>query len=247
VSDPEYGLGHERSKPHVTVIRLTHWQHPDAATTVATTGKDLKVTPVEMIEEMLEARHGFFTHEMFDAPVDDIITATAECVRRAEEAHEDERNMAIAYFWYASALRVTRGGGASVGRVSFAERLWSHVERRGPTECWPSDLYRMRGGRTKIRRGGRGGPLIYTHVAVYELLVGPVPEGCELHHRCENGNCCNPAHLVALTRYGHAQEHRPPTCRLGHPLIRRNDGRGVCLACDARRQREYQARKRGRP
>jgi hypothetical protein len=111
VSDPEYGLGHERSKPHVTVIRLTHWQHPDAATTVATTSKDLKVTPVEMIEEMLDARHGFFTHEMFDAPVDDIITATAECVRRAEEAHEDERNMAIAYFWYASALRVTRPEG----------------------------------------------------------------------------------------------------------------------------------------
>jgi hypothetical protein len=111
MTDPEYGLGHESSKPHITVVRLTHWDNPDMATTVATTERDLGVTPVEMIEQMLDARLGFFTHEMFDAPVDDIITATAECVRRAEEVHEDERNMAIAYFWYANALRMTHPDG----------------------------------------------------------------------------------------------------------------------------------------
>jgi hypothetical protein len=113
-TDPEYGLGHERSKPHTTVVRLTHWDHPDKAMTVATTENDLKVTVVEAIEGMLDARHGFFTYETFDAPVDDIITATAECVRRAEEAREDERNMAIAYFWYANALRVTRPEGCVI-------------------------------------------------------------------------------------------------------------------------------------
>jgi hypothetical protein len=107
MTEPEYGLGHETGRPRITVVRLTHWPHPDMPTTVATTENDLKVTPVEMIEQMLDARQGFFTHEMFEAPVDDIILATAECARRAEQAYDDERNMAIAYFWYANAFRMT--------------------------------------------------------------------------------------------------------------------------------------------
>jgi hypothetical protein len=111
MTEPEYGPGHESSKPHVTVVRLTHWPHPDAPMTVATTENDLTVTPVEMIERMLAAREGFFTHEMFEAPVDDIVLAGVECARRAEAAYDDERNMAIAYFWYANTCRMVHPDG----------------------------------------------------------------------------------------------------------------------------------------
>jgi hypothetical protein len=111
MTDPEYGPGHESSKPHITVVRLTHWPHSNMPVTVATTENDLTVTPVEMIEGMLDVGEGFFTHEMFEAPVDDIVLAGVECARRAEAAYDDERNMAIAYYWYASTCRVVQPDG----------------------------------------------------------------------------------------------------------------------------------------
>jgi hypothetical protein len=36
-------------------------------------------------------------------------------------------------------------------------------------------------------------------------MVGPVPEGLELDHLCENPPCCNPAHLEPVT---HAENNR---------------------------------------
>jgi hypothetical protein len=51
-----------------------------------------------------------------------------------------------------------------------------------------------------------------SHLAVYELLVGPIPEGHDLGHRCHDRDlacpggicrhhlCCNPEHLEPQTR-----------------------------------------------
>jgi hypothetical protein len=37
------------------------------------------------------------------------------------------------------------------------------------------------------------------HRVTYELLVGQIPTGMELHHRCERESCVNPAHLEVCT------------------------------------------------
>ena len=47
-----------------------------------------------------------------------------------------------------------------------------------------------------IRSGNR---MHYAHRFVYELLVGPIPEGLQLDHLCMVRHCVNPSHLEPVT------------------------------------------------
>lgn len=98
---------------------------------------------------------------------------------------------------------------------TLEERLWPKVDKTSdPNGCW---LWTgaVNGG----SKGGYGLIWTYTerdeeghrlqhfgrvHVVVYELLVGPVPEGHVLDHvwtrGCRNRHCCNPEHLEAVTQ-----------------------------------------------
>jgi hypothetical protein len=81
--------------------------------------------------------------------------------------------------------------------VDLADRFWSHVERRGPDECWPWKLSVRRDGYGQIRYGRRQ---LATHRLAYQLAVGPIPAGTGHHgmvvrHTCDYRRCCNPAHL----------------------------------------------------
>ena len=91
------------------------------------------------------------------------------------------------------------------------------------------------------------------HTVVWEHFNGPVPEGHEPHHTCGNKACCNPAHIVILTKEEHGRLHSgagalaanaarraKPTCKRGHlyegdNLMWRVDKNGrwsrVCRAC----------------
>ena len=40
--------------------------------------------------------------------------------------------------------------------------------------------------------------VVPVHRVAYELFIGPIPEGCEIDHLCNNKPCVNPDHLEAV-------------------------------------------------
>jgi hypothetical protein len=82
-------------------------------------------------------------------------------------------------------------------RRSFPERFWSHVDVRGPDECWPWLLNKTRTSYGLLSAGGRVGRKrsFSAHRAAYMLAHGGVPDELNVCHSCDNPPCCNPAHL----------------------------------------------------
>lgn len=92
------------------------------------------------------------------------------------------------------------------------------------------------------------------HIVSYELFVGCVPEGKELHHTCWNKKCVNPDHCVPLTRDEHRALGSPyewmrrsrKTCKHGHPYgdnPRIVKGGRVCATCSQIASRRHYERR----
>ena len=155
-------------------------------------------------------------------------------------------------------------------------RLWSLVFRSVPEpggSCWPWPLSRDRDGYGQVSTGGKGGRMPRAHRVVYEIFVGPVPEGLTLDHTCHNEAaargecdggatcphraCVNPAHLEPVTSRVNILRGLSPTavnarkaeCDNGHPLAGDNLYRGpqggrVCRECRRAAQRAWYLRRR---
>jgi hypothetical protein len=114
-------------------------------------------------------------------------------------------------------------------------------------DCWVWRGYRNQGGYGIVWDHDR---LTSAHRAMYEKLVGPIPDGLQLDHLCRVRACVNPDHLEPVTpaenlRRGAGGRLRA-TCKRGHQLVPPNvyvNARGgrqcrQCALVRASRRRE---------
>jgi hypothetical protein len=87
-----------------------------------------------------------------------------------------------------SALTVRRG---PQPQPVTSETFWPRVDQSG--DCWPWLGARQSTGYGNLKADGR---YLRAHRVAYELANGPIPDGMEVMHLCDNPPCCNPAHLA---------------------------------------------------
>jgi hypothetical protein len=77
------------------------------------------------------------------------------------------------------------------------EKLLGAVTRTdGDRGCWEWARQRSPEGYAIVRWQGCSQ---LAHRVAYELLVGPIPDGLQIDHKCRNRGCVNPNHLQAVT------------------------------------------------
>jgi hypothetical protein len=131
------------------------------------------------------------------------------------------------------------------------ERIADKIDASGPCWLWTASLTQ---GYGQAYLGGKH----KAHRLVWELLVGPVPDGLELDHLCLVKHCVNPDHLEPVThaenvRRGLARKGWPPYCPKGHPYDRANTmlrlsgpkvGTRLCRECQRASSERYRRRMR---
>lgn len=123
------------------------------------------------------------------------------------------------------------------------QKVWAKVDK---TEtCWLWTGAKSRSGYGHVVYAAKHWP---AHRLIYELEVGPIPEGLQLDHLCRERRCVRPDHLEPVTaaentRRAVAFRTPPPPkshCPHGHAytdenLIADPRGRRLCRACKSRR------------
>lgn len=128
------------------------------------------------------------------------------------------------------------------------ERMLPKIDFDGPCWLWKGSL--THSGYGQVGRGGKRGGNVYTHRAMWECLVGPIPPGMQVDHLCKQPACCNPDHLEPVTpkentrrsAAGHitgARNRAKTHCPAGHAYDALNtrftaNGR-ACRTCDRER------------
>lgn len=90
-------------------------------------------------------------------------------------------------------------------KTPVTDRVYDHIERGEPDECWPWTASVDHKGYGQINDGE--GRTRKAHQIVLEIALGrPLVAGELALHHCDNPPCCNPGHLYAGTHLDNAHD-----------------------------------------
>lgn len=140
-------------------------------------------------------------------------------------------------------------------------RLWSKVVvYPGDNACWGWADVLSTAGYAYLGVGGRKGRKLLARRILYQLTIGPIPEGMDLDHLCRNRWCVRPDHQEPVPRRINllrgqtvtARNARATHCPQGHRYDIFNTvlyyNRRYCRTCSniRRRQNHRKAKERAR-
>lgn len=143
---------------------------------------------------------------------------------------------------------------------NLLDRILDKVSPEPITGCW-FWLGSLSEGYGKINLASRiivpsgkiSNKMGWVHRVLYELLVGPVPAGLELDHKCRVRCCVNPQHLEPVTHLvnagrgigqGNPALRAKTHCPQGHEYDYRNTrGNRCCKRCQSESSARSKLRK----
>lgn len=122
-------------------------------------------------------------------------TETSCCISGCGRSGELKRGMCNTHY-----QRWRKNGDAGVGKIrkinaTAEERFWHRVEKTDGCWNWTGPLNEKGYGIL----ADEGKHTVRAHRFAFELLVGPIPEGLHLDHKCKNKRCVRPDHLEPVT------------------------------------------------
>jgi hypothetical protein len=126
------------------------------------------------------------------------------------------------------------------GNPLVPDRIWARL-RHTPDGCWEWTAHLNYKGYGKVSLHGACKSV---HRVMYQLLVGPIPDGLDLDHLCRNRACGNPDHLEPVPKRTNilrgqglaAKNARKTHCKHGHEFTTENTritpiGHRECRTC----------------